>query len=284
MAEQDGDETEFDKLADQILSEMGLGPDCPRTSLTYEAGAELGSRLLTAVLSAPSLATAFARDILQIYREMFPPAPDVDSVEAQAYFWGPLVAKWLTGRGLTVPQIARLAGVSSDHVYRLMRGGLRILFIEAEPPARTGVNRRYSGIDGRETYLLPDPTGLTEREWPGEGEEIRPFIQGLMTGLQAWLGDPDNKARLEPVFTAALASALTDPSLGSIFDGAIVAFQRVSLDLRDRVFTMQAERERATNFANTLAAVAAQKQLVFDTLEQAAHSLAVGRGVMGQEI
>jgi hypothetical protein len=275
MDDKEAELTEFDRQADHILSEMGLDPDGPRTDLTYDDGAELATRLLRAVLDQPALANALARDILQVYREMFPPAPDTDAVESQAYFWGPLVAKWLTGRGLTVPQIAQIGGVTSEHVYRLMRGGLRIIFVEADPPARTGVNRRYSGVDGRATYLVPDPTNLTDREWPGEGEEIRPFIQGLMSGLKSWLGNPAHKEKFEPAFMRAFASTLTDPTVGEVFDGAVVAIRRIAVDLRDKVFTMKAEKEGATKLAWALKEIANHRELALDVFSKTAADLRV---------
>lgn len=276
MPERGSQESKLDVQIDRVMEEMGLCPDTPPTSLTLSVGFEFATRLFSSILVTPTLVESIAHDVLDIYREMFPPSPDPDTREAQTYFWAPWVAMWLTGRGLTIPQIARLASVDSDHVYRRMRKGLRILFVESEPPARTGVNRRYSRIDGRETYLVPDPKGLTERPWPADVEEYRPFIEGVLAGVQAWLSDPENKARLEPTFMEVFASVLTDPYLREVFDGAVEATQRISLDLRDQILSMVVERDRATNLARTMAELANHKELVFETLTQAAGRLTSG--------
>jgi hypothetical protein len=267
------DTTEFDRQADRIMGELGLGPDAPSTDLTHPVGFEFGTRLLSVVGFDPSLVKSFSRDVLQMYRDMFPPDPDPGTIEFQTYTWAPWVSKWLTGRGLTVPQLAKLADRHPEHVYRLMRNGLRISFAEVEPPAKRGVNRRYSGVDGRETYLLPDPKGLTERSWPSPAEEYRPFISGLMQALQSRLDDPNLKAKLEPFVMEALRSILTGPVLRDVFDGAVGAIQRIATDLRDKVLTMKTEKERATVLAHAMGELATQKELFFQTLAEAADKL-----------
>jgi hypothetical protein len=265
----------FDESADRILEEMGICEETPPSDLTYDVGSNFSARLLSSIESDPSLVYDFADAVLEIFVEMFPRDPDTETVEVQTYFWAPWVSKLLTGRGLTIPQIATVAGVSTGHVYRLMGRGLRIMYVEVNPPARRGVNRRFTGVDGRQTHLLPDPTGLTERPWPTGAEEYRPFIRGLMAGLEARLGDADLKAKLEPFVMTALSAILTDPKLGDVFDGAVQAIQRIAQTLRERVLKSLAEKDRATQLACAMCELSSQKELVFDALAEAATHLTV---------
>ena len=100
----------------------------------YQSGREFGKRLVELWPDSPSLRDRIlrhvAREAFAEFQSTFPRSPNPGVAEFQTYFLGPLISKAVVGRGLTVPQLAALAEVTPEHVYRLKRAGLSIIFEE----------------------------------------------------------------------------------------------------------------------------------------------------------
>jgi hypothetical protein len=268
--------TALDEKADRILEEIGLDPDGPPEQLTYEAGRRFGERFGEFLPLDQDIIDEILRDAVEEFAAIFPKDPDTETIEFQAYLLGPLAALFLTGRGLTTPEMATLAGVSRQHAYRLNRNGLSIIYEERAPPVEVGVNRRFSGRDDRGTQYVLNLRGFTKKPWPAPADAVRPFLLGMMDGLQARLERAEVRAQLEPAFRRALADLLTDPSLGDLMDGLILGLDRVAQGLRDQVFLMKLEKKRATDFQQMLMELASQRGLVLDTLAKAGKELQTG--------
>ena len=154
---------ELAERAERIFEEMGFDPDGPLDQFNYESGREFGQRLVGLWPADPRLRDRtlrqVGREVLNELQSTFPSAFNPEIVELQAYFLGPLISKFLSGHGLTVPQLARLAGVTPEHVYRLKRAGLSILFEEEEPTIRSGVNPvlRHRFPMASEFMVVPSP-------------------------------------------------------------------------------------------------------------------------------
>lgn len=263
----------LEEKADRIAEDLGLDPDGPPEQLTYEAGFQLGSRLKELLPVDQAVIDGLVREALSEMAALLPPEPDAEIIEFQTYFLGPLVSGFLTGRGLTIAEMATLAAVPIQHTYRLNRKGLSIIFASKEPTFRTGVNRRFSGRDDRKTYLTLDYQGFATKPWPEPLSEVQPFLQGLLAGMKSWLDDPSVRAMLEPSLKLALSKLLSDPELGNIFDGLLLALQRIAQGLREEVVTMVAEKEKVFHFETMLVQLAGQRELVLSTLAEAGDRL-----------
>ena len=263
----------LDKKADLIIEELGLDPEGPPEQLTYELGYELGQRFASLLPVKQEVFDAIAFEILDSFVSMFPKNPDPETEEFQAYFLSTFLSKQLTGRGLTTPQLAAVAGVTPEHVYRLQRNGLSILFNRDEPNPRVGVNRRFSGLDGRQNHLMIDPQGVVSRPWPGPASTFQPFVTGLLSGLKVQLDTPQVRAQLEPRVRIALTKVLCDPAMGDLFDGVTEAAMRVGTAIRDSVLVMMSEKEKVTDFVAAIADLKTHRQEFLDAIAEAARQV-----------
>lgn len=260
----------LDKKADRIIEELGLDPEGPPEQFTYETGFQLGQRFASLLPVKQEVFDAVAFEILDSFLSMFPMNTDPETEEFQAYFWAPFISKLLTGRGLTVPQLATIARVTPEHVYRLQRNGLSILYKQEEPTPRIGVNRRYIGLDGRQVHLTVDHRGIVTRPWPGPAAAFQPFVTGLLSGLTACLDTPQIRAQIEPRVQLALSKVLCDPAMGDLFDGVTDAVQRVATSIRDSVPMMISERDESTKFIVAVADLRTHKHEFLAELSEAA--------------
>jgi hypothetical protein len=272
--------TALDRKFDQILHDIGLDPDGPDEQYTRAAGLEFGTRLVESLEADPSIIDEFIREFLTEFSSIFPVDPDAGTIRFQAFLLGPLVSMLVAGRGLTLPEMAVLTGVSPQRIYRLHREALKLIYDEKEPPVRTGVNRRFSGRDERETHHVVDPHGFTKKSWPAPADAIRPFAVGMMTGLEQALKRPELQERLRPRFLRAVSDLLLDPSLRELMDGMILAVDRIAQGLRDTapgqpgpILKMKAERERTVNLQAMLDELSRQRPAVLAELVKAGQAL-----------
>jgi hypothetical protein len=280
MTEEGQTTTALDRKADRILEEIGLDPEGPPSQYTNAAGLEFGRRFGEMLPTDQRVFNELVREVLTEFAAVFPLDPDAETLEFQAYMLGPIVSGFLAGRGMTLPELAVLANVSSQRAYRLNRKALTLIYAEKEPPTRTGVNRRYSGRDERETHHVVDPHGFAKRAWPAPIDSVQPFVLGAMTGLQECLGRAEIRAELEPRFKRALAKLLRDPGLGDLMDGVLLALDRIAQGLRDTapgqpgpILKMKAEREKSVQFQAMLAELSRQRPLVLAELARAGRKL-----------
>jgi len=280
MNDMDESTTVLDKKADQVLDEIGLDPDAAPEEFTYDSGCKFGQRFAYLLAQDQTAIEELFREVLKEFEGIFPGDPLPETIEFQAYLLGPLVSLLLTGRGLTIPEMATLAGVTREHAYRMNRNGLAIIFKEQAPPVRPGVNRRFSGRDDRATYHLLDTQGLSEKPWPAPAEEFRPFVLGVMKGHQESLEQPKVRAQLEPRFKQALSNLLRDLSLGDLMDGVVLALDRIAQGLRDTppgrpgpILRMKAEREKAVEFQAMLAEISRQRPAILAELSKVGSDL-----------
>jgi len=272
--------TMFDSMADQILREMGVDPEGPIAQFSDAAGIEFGQRFVEFLSADQNAVDGIAREWLAAFSSIFPVKPNTETIELQAFILGPFVSSFLAGRGLTIPEMAVLANVSIQRAYRLNRKALTIIYTEKEPPVRNGVNRRFSGRDGRETHHVVDPGGLGERPWPAPADSIQPFMLGVMRGLQNRLEGPQVRRKLEPRFRRALSNLLQDPSLGDLMDGVVLALVRIAQGLRDTapgqsgpILQMKAEREKSLAFQAMLVELSRQRPAILAELAKVGQSL-----------
>jgi len=280
MTEEGQTTTALDTKADRILEDMGLDPDGPPSQLTYAAGQEFGRRFAELLPLDQSVVDELLGELLTEFSVIFPLDPDAETVEFQAYMLGPMVSSFIAGRGLTIPELATLAKVSRQRAYRLNRKALTLIYAEREPPARTGVNRRFSGRDERETHHVVDPEGFAKKPWPSPIDAAQPFILGMMAGLQQCLQRPEVRAALEPQFKQALSNLMQDPSLGELMAGVVLALDRIAQGLRDTVpgqpgpiLRMKAEREKAVEFQAMLAELSRHRPMLLAELAKAGRKL-----------
>lgn len=280
MTEEGPSTTALDEKADRIFEEIGLDPDGPPEQLTYEAGRKFGERFGEFLPLDQDIINEILLDALEEFAAIFPRDPDPETIEFQAYLLGPLVTLFLAGRGLTIPEMATLAGVTRQHAYRLNRKGLSIIYEQRAPPVKVGVNRRFSGRDDRETHHVLNPQGLTKKPWPAPADAVQPFLLGMMDGLRACLERPEIRAELEPRFKSAMSDLLQDPSLGELVDGLVLALDRISQGLRDTapgqagpILSMKSEREKALAFQRTLAEMSRQRPAILAELAKAGRAL-----------
>lgn len=270
----------LDEKADSILAELGLDPEGPPEQFTHEAGLEVGRRFREIFPIDQTVLDELLRDILRDalkeFASIFPAEPDAETIEFQTYLLGPLVSSLIVGRGLTIPEMATLARVSPQHTYRLGRKGLSIIYTKKEPPLRTGVNRRFSGRDDRETHLSLDLDNVPTKPWPKPLAAYQPFVQGLMEGIPAWVNDPTIRTQLEPGLKSGFASLLSDPGLGDLPDGLIAAMHRIAQGLREEVYQLRSEKERAQLFEDFVVEVSEHRGEILATLSKAGKNLAAG--------
>jgi len=273
MTEEGQSNTALDEKADRVLEELGLDLNGPPTQLTYDAGRKFGERFGEFLPLDQEIIDEVLREILGQFVSMFPKDPDPETVEFQAYFLGPLVNLFLSGRGLTIPEMAVLARVTREHAYRLNRKGLSIMFGEQVPQKRVGVNRRFDGRDDREHRLVLDTRGFTKKPWPAPAEVARPFMLGMMEGLAACLERPEVRGVIEPAFMRGFAALLADPKLGDLMDGVVLSLDRIAQGLRDTapgqtgpILRMKAEREKAFQFQAMLSEIRAHRDGVVRVL------------------
>jgi hypothetical protein len=274
------DQERIDEKADQILIEIGLDPEGPPEQFTFEAGRQFGERFGELLPLDQEVFDQVFRELVEGFASFFPRDADSETIEFQAYFLGPLLSKFLTGRGLTVPEMATLAGVTQQRAYRLHRKGLSILYDQSEPLARAGVNRRFSGRDDRKTHHVVDINGVARRPWPAPADLVQPFLLGAMEGVKVTLERDDVRAQLEPCFRRAFANQLSDPALAEVIDGLILALNRIAQGLRDTppgqdgpILRMKAERGKAIEFQEMLAELSRQKPAILAMLEEAGRAL-----------
>jgi hypothetical protein len=271
--------TALDEKADRILENLGLDPEGGPEQFTFEVGHEFGYRLAEALTVEAEAFEEFLREMLSEFASLFPLAPDSEVIEFQAYLLGPLVSLFLAGRGLTIPEMATLAGVNRQHAYRVNRKGLALIYAEQAPRVKAGVNRRFSGRDDRETHHIVDFNGFAKKPWPEPLDSVQPFLLGTIAGLKECLERPDVRAQLEPAMIRAFANLLADPGLGDLMDGLILGLDRVARGLRDQVFVMKAEKEKAIAFQEMLVELARQRNTVLSTLAEAGRKLRSGNPI-----
>jgi hypothetical protein len=256
-------------------------------------GFRFGAKLKDALPASQEVYDYLAESAIENFADIFPLDPDEDTRAFQAMLIAPMVSVALTGRGLSIPELASIAGLNPAQLYRVMRKGLNLLYKRADPKTRTGVHRDQSGVDYRKARLTVDYDNLMTKEWPEPMGDIQPFLLGLIEGGKSCLEDPWVKAQVEAGFKAAVAKVLRDPILGDIFDGSILAGQRVIQALSDTgLLLTQAERDRAHGAGLVLAELAAHKGELLDTLKTAAAEIgatpsdaappAVANGGVGQ--
>ena len=123
----------LEERADQIAEELGLDPDGPPEQLTYDVGFQFGSRFKELLPVEQTVVDELVREILAEMGALLPLEPNAEIIEFQTYFLAPLISVFLTGRGLTLAEMATLASVPSQHTYRLNREGMSIIFAPKEP-------------------------------------------------------------------------------------------------------------------------------------------------------
>lgn len=274
----------IDERVDHILSGLGLKPDGPAEQFTYFAGRAFGERFGELLPIDQALLDSMVREALEEFESIFPTNPDAETLEFQAYLLGPLVSLFLAGRGLTIPEIAILAGVTRAHAYRLNRVGLSIIYAEKESTPHVGVNRRYSGRDDRESHRVIDLDRLGLKPWPEPIEPIRPFLLGMMDGLKAALARPEVRDQIEPKMLAAFGNLLSDSAVGDVIDGMILALDRIAQGLRDTapgqsgpILRMQSDREKAVAFQGMLAELKARRDGIVRVLAYTGSCMEIGR-------
>jgi hypothetical protein len=280
MTDMEQPETVLDKKADQIFQEIGLDPDGAADQFTYESGCKFGNRFAELIANDQTVMEEIMREVLSELEGIFPTDPSPETLEFQAYLVGPLLTVFLTGRGLTIPEMAILAGVTKKHAYRLNRRGLSILYKDRTPPVRVGVNRRFSGRDDRATYHVLDTEGIVQKPWPASAETVRPFVQGMMETLQQFLAGPEVRGKLERRFRQALSNLLQDPSLGDLMDGVVLALDRIAQGLRDTapgqlcpILRMKGEREKVLEFQALLVELSRQRPAILAELAKTGRAI-----------
>jgi hypothetical protein len=273
MSDESETPSRLDGEVDSILGELGLDPEGPISQFTYEVGLRFGTRLVDRVVANEELAFELAEEFLFEFADLFPVDPDLEIEVIQTLIFAPLVSVYLTGRGVSVPQLARMAGVTPESLYRAKRKALSIFWTEEDPPQPVGVNRRYSGRDDRSTLLEFDIEGITRKPWPNPVAEIQPFVQGLMAGLPEGREKPQNRHRVEPLAREIVARLFENPRLEDIFDGAAQAGHRIIQNLRDEVIVMKAQKERATELDGALTWLEGQRDDILRQLRLEAQKI-----------
>lgn len=270
------DEDLLEKLAEgaeRILEETGFDPDGPLEQFNYASGHAFGRRLVELWPADPQLRDRVLRQaahrLLGELQSIFPGSFDAEMSEIQAYSLGPLISRFITGRGLTVPQLAQLAGVTPERLYRLKRAGLSIIFEDERPPAKSGVNRRFSGLDGRQAHLSVDFEGIITKKWPEPVAFFQRFLIGILDGVRSWLESPEFRAALEDGLKRVIADIFADPILGDLLDGFVVAFQRITQRLRDNILVMKTEKDKAQDFLDMLVELSGHRSEVLTALAEA---------------
>ena len=281
------DQNWFDEWIDEKLSgiaaEVGLSEDTPPDELTRELGFRFGSKLKDLLPVDQEIYDHLAVTALENFAELFPVDADDDTRAFQAILFAPMVSVGLTGRGLSVPELAQVAGLTPAQLYRVLRNGLNFLYKPADPKPRTGVHRDQSGVDNRKARLTVDYDDLLTRDWPEPLGDIQPFILGILDGAKSCLEDPWVRAQVEAGFKAAIAMALRDPIMGDIFDGSVQAVQRVIHGLTDSgLLLTQNERERAHTAGLVLAELSAHRGEVLNALKTAAAEIEAGPSGYGR--
>ena len=239
-------EEQIDERLDRIAAELGVSENTPPEQLTRDLGFRFGAKLREVLPVSQELYDYLAESALENFAEVFPLDPDEDTRAFQAILLAPMVSVALTGRGLSVPELAALAGLNAPQLYRVMRKGLSLLFKPADPKPRTGVHREQSGVDHRKARLTVDYDNLLTREWPDPIGDFQPFLLGIIDGARSCLEDPWVRAQVEAGFKSAVARTLRHPTLGDVLDGSVQGAQRVIQGLSDNgLLLTQAERDRA---------------------------------------
>ena len=145
------------------------------------------------------------------------------------------------------------------------------------------MNRRLSGLDGRQTHLALDLNGVQSKQWPEPVAFVQPFLLGILDGLRTWLESPEYRIPIEEGIERALPEMLSDPVLGELFDGLLTGVQRVAQGLRDQVLVMKAEKDKTQRLLDTLVELASRRSEVLATLAQAGASVASRRNALAQE-
>ncbi len=137
------DEEWFDEWIDEQLarmaSEIGLSEDTMPELLTRELGFRFGSKLKDLLPVGQDVCDHVLRSALGNLSEVFPISTDADTRAFQAVLFAPMVSVALTGSGLSVPELAEVAGLSPSQLYRVMRKGLGLFYKPADPEPRTGI-------------------------------------------------------------------------------------------------------------------------------------------------
>lgn len=266
----------LDTTADRIFDELGVDPDGPISQFTFALGFNFGSRLAGEFESDEVLVQDFASELLEEFAALFPANADSDTMVVQTLFLAPLVSVYLTGGGLSVPQLAAVAGLTSEQLYRANRKGLSIVWTQRDPKPRTGVNRRFSGRDNRRTLLALDLDGITSKTWPEPLDDVQPFLLGFFAAMRSWLELPETRLRFEPVVRRVVADLFEDPGLGAILDGVFQASHRVLQGLRDEVLVMQSQKEQATELDCTLSKLQEKRSEILRVFREAASEIRDG--------
>lgn len=269
------DEGWFDEWIDErlgrIASAIGLSEDTPPQDLTRELGYRFGAKLRELLPLDQEVYDYLALSALQNLAEVFPPDPDEDIQTFQAILFGPMVSVALTGRGLSVPELASMAGLNPAQLYRVLRKGMNLFYKPADPKPRTGIHRDQSGIDHRKARMTVDYDNMLTKEWPAPLGDIQPFLLGIVEGAKSCLEDTWVRIQVECGFKAAMAKALRDPILGDIFDGGVQAAQRVIQSMADNgLLLSQVERGRAHAAGLLLVELSGHKGELLDALSSAA--------------
>jgi hypothetical protein len=272
-------EEQIDERLDRIAAELGVSENTPPEQLTRDLGFRFGAKLREVLPVSQELYDYLAESALENFAEVFPLDPDEDTRAFQAILLAPMVSVALTGRGLSVPELAALAGLNAPQLYRVMRKGLSLLFKPADPKPRTGVHREQSGVDHRKARLTVDYDNLLTREWPDPIGDFQPFLLGIIDGARSCLEDPWVRAQVEAGFKSAVARTLRHPTLGDVLDGSVQGAQRVIQGLSDNgLLLTQAEGDRALAAGLVLAELRGHKGELLDTLKAAAAKIEVSFG------
>lgn len=269
----------IDEQLDRIAAESGLAENTPPEQLTRDLGFRFGARLREVLPVTQEVYDYLAESALESFAEIFPIDPDEETRAFHAILFAPMVSVALTGRGLSVPELAAVAGLNAPQLYRVMRKGLSLLYKPADPKPRTGIHRELSGVDYRKARLTVDFDSLLTKEWSEPIGELQPFLLGILDGARSCLEDSWVRAQVETGLKGAVAKTLRDPALGDVFDGSVQAAQRVIQGLADEgLLLTQAERDRARAAGLALAELSAHKGDLLDTLKAAAAEIEASPG------
>ncbi len=135
----------------------------------------------------------------------------------------------------------------------------------------TGIHRAQSGVDHRKTRVTLDHDNFLSKEWPEPLDDFQPFLLGIIDGARSSLEDPWVRRQVEVGFKSAITKVLRDPSLGEIFDGGILAAQRIVQRMTDAgLLLTTAERDRAHAAGKVLMELSGHKTVFLAALRSAA--------------
>ena len=85
---------------------------------------------------------------------------------------------------------------------------------------------------------------------------------------------PQYRILLEDSLKRTLADLFAEPTLGELFDGLLIAVQRITRQLRDEVLVMKVEKEKAQGVLDMLVELASHRAEILTTFAQAGTAIA----------